>query len=223
MRRRINLSLLWLTVAAAIIVRPTVSTVVAGALVVAIGAGRSIRRWDHWTLADHVTTFRLGLIVVFCALAWDGPGFPWPAVALGAVALALDAMDGMVARRYGSTAAGAAYDEAVDALFILVLGLGLVPVWGFWTVLPGALYYLYHAVAIFRSAWQRPLPSSNLRKGIAAAQGVLLLFAGTPLAQEYSWLGLSSLGIAIATLGFSFGKDVRWLELQAHRPSGSSG
>lgn len=36
-------------------------------LILGVGAGRSLRRGEPWTLADHVTTTRLGLILVFCA------------------------------------------------------------------------------------------------------------------------------------------------------------
>ena len=212
-----SVALLCLFAVVALSIRPHWSTAVLSVLVIGVGAGRSLtRRVEPWTLADHVTTTRLGLIVIFCAVAWSGPGFSWPAVTIAAVALALDDVDGFVARRTGSTVAGAYYDEAVDALFVLLLGLGLVPLWGFWTVLPGGLYYLFHGIAIFRSAWQRPLPASRLRNVVAASQGVLLLTAGTPLAQAHWWLGVGTAGLALVVLGFSFGRDIRWLEDPAH-------
>lgn len=187
-------------------------------LVIGVGAGRSLGRREPWMPADHVTTVRLGLIVIFCALALPGSGFSWPAVTIAAVALALDGVDGFVARRTGSTDAGAFYDEAVDALFILLLGLGLVPVWGWWAALPGALYYIFHGIAFFRPAWQRPLPASKLRNIVAASQGVLLLTAGTPLAQTNWWLGPGAIGLAVIALGWSFGRDIRWFEAHARQP-----
>lgn len=213
------LAVLGVCVVIALSIRPHWSTVVISVLVIGIGAGRSLVRREPWMPADHVTTTRLGLIVIFCAVGLPGPGFSWPAVTIAAVALALDGVDGFVARRTGSTVAGAFYDEAVDALFILLLGLGLVSLWGLWTVLPGTLYYFFHGVAFFRPAWQRPLPNSKLRNVVAASQGILLLTAGTPLAQAHWWLGTGAVGLAVIALGCSFGRDIRWLEGHAHQPS----
>lgn len=217
-RLRYPIAVLCICVAVALSIRPHWGTAVLSALVIGVGAGRSLARGESWTLADQVTTTRLGLIVIFCALGLPGPGFDWLAVTVGAVALALDGVDGFVARRTGSTATGAIYDEAVDALFILLLGIGLVSLWGWWTVLPGTLYYLFHGVAFFRSAWRRPLSASMLRKTVAASQGILLLSAGTPLAQAHSWFGAGAAGLAVLALIFSFGRDIRWLEDSAHQP-----
>lgn len=199
----------------ALVSNPHWSTAVISTLVIGIGAGRSMMRSERWTLADHVTTTRLGLIVIFCAVGLPGPGFSWSVVTIAAVALALDGVDGFIARRTGSTVAGAGYDEAVDALFILLLGLGLVSLWGLWTVLPGTLYYLFHGIGLFRTAWRRRLPVSKRRKVIAASQGILLLTAGTPLAQDNWWVGVGAVGLALLALAFSFGRDIRWLEEHA--------
>lgn len=207
--------LLCLSVAAALIIHPGLTTMVVSLLVIAAGSGRSLLRRERWTPADTITTTRLGLIVVFCSLAWLQPGFGWPAVVVGAVALALDGVDGAIARRTGSTDAGAAYDEAVDALFVLILGIGLIPLWGVWTVIPGLFFYLFHTVAVFRQRWRAPLPPSRLRKTVAAAQGVLLLTAGSPVVLASSWLGPVIVGIALALLCFSFIRDVYWLEHSA--------
>jgi|GEM_PF-1676026 len=215
---RYPIAVLCICVAVALSIRPHWGTAVLSVLVIGVGAGRSLARGESWTLADQVTTTRLGLIVIFCALGLPGPGFSWLAVTVGAVALALDGVDGFVARRTGSTVAGAIYDEAVDALFILLLGIGLVSLWGLWTVLPGTLYYLFHGVAFFRPTWRRSLPASKLRKTVAASQGVLLLSAGTPLAQTHCWLGLGAVGLALMALSVSFGRDIRWLEASAHQP-----
>lgn len=212
-------TLLWLSAAAALYIRPDISTLIGAVGIIAVAGGRSFMRRGPWTLADDITTTRLGLILIFCALALGEPGFSWLATVVGAVALALDGVDGVVARYLGSTAAGAAFDESVDALFILLLGLGLIPLWGFWTVLPGAMYYLYHAIAFLRPTWRRPLPPSRLRKVIAAAQGILLLSAGSPVAQDYWWFGVGCAGLALVTLLFSFGRDVLWLEQQQHQPT----
>lgn len=209
-------TLLCLCVAAALFLHPDWLTAVLSLLVIAIGAGHSSLRHERWTLADHITTTRLGLIIVFCALVAGEVGFSWTAVAVGTVALALDAVDGRVARKIGTTRAGAAYDEAVDALVILLLGIGLTPLWGTWTVIPGLLFYVFHAVALWRPAWRFPLPTSLRRKSISAAQGVLLLTAGSPLAQALGWIGLLCVAVALALLVWSFAVDVCWLERRQH-------
>src|SRR5699024_11684250 len=128
-------------------------------------------------------------------------------------------IDGVAARYVGTTASGAVFDESVDALFILLLGLGLIPLWGVWTILPGAMYYLFHAIAFFRPAWRRRLAPSRLRKVIAAAQGILLLSAGSPVAQDYWWFGIGCVGLALVALLFSFGRDVLWLEHAQRQPA----
>ena len=184
------------------------------ALVAVIGAARSLSRRDPWTRADDLTTFRLGLIVIVSALFLAGadPGFTWTAVALGATALVMDGLDGKIARSTGSTRAGALYDETVDALFILILSVALVPLWGPWCLIPGLMYYMFHLVAVLRPAWRRQLPGSLSRRVIAAAQGILLLAAGTPIAVAVSPFGVFCAAAAVVSVLYSFGRDVVWLE-----------
>src|SRR5699024_2439571 len=213
------LGLLWLRVSAALYIRPAIGTLISAEVLIAVAGSRSFIRRDTWSLADPITTTRLGLIINFCAMTRTAPGFNWPATTVGAVALALDGIDGVAARCVGTTASGAVFDESVDALFILLLGLGLIPLWGVWTILPGAMYYLFHAIAFFRPAWRRRLPSSRLRKVIAAAQGILLLSAGSPVAQDYWWFGIGCVGLALVALLFSFGRDVLWLEHAQRQPA----
>ena len=191
------------------------------------GSARSLLRSEPWTAADDLTSARFGAVVVVTALllSRETPAFPWPAVALGAVALALDGVDGQVARRRGTTRAGAAYDETVDALFVLVLSVALVPLWGPWCLIPGALHYAFRLVGSVRPAWRRTLPPRFSRKVIAAAQGILLLGAGTPWSAEHPPLGLALAGAAVVCLLYSFGRDILWLERQdtAPGPDASAG
>ena len=161
--------------------------------------------------------------MVFIAIALGEVGFSWPAVSVGAVALALDACDGYVARRTRTTSAGGDFDESVDALFVLVLSIALVPVWGWWLILPGSFYYLFRATALLRPAWRRQLPPSRLRKTVAAGQGILLLTAGSPVALEYPPIGIISAAIALTGLAFSFGRDILWLERHARTRNSNPG
>lgn len=183
-------------------------------LVTVIGAARSLLRRDSWTRADELTTLRLGFIVIVTALflADDGQGFTWTAVVLGGAALAMDGLDGKIARTTGGTRAGALYDETVDALFILLLSIGVVPLWGLWCLIPGLMYYAFHLVAAFRPAWRQHLPRSLSRRVIAAAQGILLLAAGTPIAVAFPPFGLLCVAAAVVSVLYSFGRDVLWLE-----------
>lgn len=189
------------------------------ALVAVIGAARSLLRRDPWTHADDLTTLRLGLIVIVTALilVGDGPGFSWSAVALGGAALAMDGLDGKIARSTGSTRAGALYDETVDALFILILSVALVALWGPWCLIPGLMYYVFHLVAALRPAWRRRLPPSLSRRVIAAAQGILLLVAGTPIAVAVPPFGVLCVAAAVVSVLYSFGRDIAWLESHGGR------
>lgn len=193
---------------------PRVTDALICLLVAVIGAARSLLRQDSWTRADDLTTLRLGLIVIVTALslADDGPGLTWPAVVLGGVALAMDGLDGRIARSAGSTRAGGLYDETVDALFILILSIALVPLWGVWCLIPGLMYYVFHLVAALRLTWRSRLPPSLSRRVIAAAQGILLLAAGTPSAVACPPLGVLCVGTAVVSVLYSFGRDILWLE-----------
>ena len=210
------LPLLVLTLAIAIAgsISSDVAHTVVCALVAVIGAARSLSRRDPWTRADDLTTLRLGLIVIVSALflSGDGPGFSWTAAALGATALAMDGLDGKIARSTGSTRAGALYDETVDALFILILSAALVALWGPWCLIPGLMYYVFHLVAALRPAWRRQLPASLSRRVIAAAQGILLLLAGTPIAVAVPPFGVLCAAAAVVSVLYSFGRDIAWLE-----------
>ncbi|SMX68032.1 CDP-alcohol phosphatidyltransferase [Brevibacterium sp. 239c] len=195
---------------------PQWSTILIVLTLFGLGAGRSLLRAETWRPADDVTTVRLGLIMVFTALVIRDDGFSWTAIVVGGLALILDACDGYVARRTGATSAGADFDESVDALVVLVLSVALVPIWGWWVVLPGTFYYLFRGAALLRPAWrQQQLPPSALRKTIAASQGILLLTAGSPVALANPSLGIMSAVIALAALVFSFGRDIVWLERHA--------
>lgn len=211
----IPLSILGIAVLVATVLQPHWLTIALLLALVGVGAGRSLLREEPWQPADDITALRLGLFLVFTALVLGSVGFSWPAVIVGAAALLLDACDGYVARRTTPTSAGAGFDESVDALVVLILAVALVPVWGWWVILPGTFYYVFRAALLLRPAWRRQLPESFLRKTIAASQGILLLTAGSPLALAFPWIGIACAVTALAALVFSFGRDVLWLERRA--------
>jgi phosphatidylglycerophosphate synthase len=77
------------------------------------GRGEQVKPWATW--ADAVTALRVPLAIIF-------PLLRSPVWQLGVVALAAvsDFFDGMLARRYGSSHAGAVLDPVADKLFMAV-------------------------------------------------------------------------------------------------------
>ncbi|MFJ2111573.1 MULTISPECIES: CDP-alcohol phosphatidyltransferase family protein [unclassified Streptomyces] len=131
-------------------------------------------------------------------------------VALTAVALVLDAVDGKVARRTGtSSALGARFDMEVDAFLILVLSGYVALSLGPWVLLIGAMRYVFVAAARALPWLNNPLPPSFARKTVAALQGILLLLAASALLPHLATLAVTVLALALLT--WSFGRDVAWL------------
>ncbi|WP_338128488.1 CDP-alcohol phosphatidyltransferase family protein [Brevibacterium luteolum] len=166
----------------------------------------------HW--ADCVTSFRLGmLLVVIAAIAvHPDPGFGWLAVAIAIPMLALDLVDGLIARATVTTAAGARFDEQVDATVVLVLSAALVPLYGAWCLISGLAHFAFRAGAAIRPAWRAELPLSWRRKTVAAFQGPLLLVAGSPVGLAVPAFGWVCTIAAVASLLVSFTLDIRVLE-----------
>lgn len=170
--------------------------------------------------ADVVTLSRAVLVGGVTALVADGFARPAPTpvlVGLTAVALALDAVDGRVARRTGTVSAfGARFDMEVDAYLLLVLGAHLAPTVGGWVLAIGAMRYAFVAAG-WALPWLRaPLPPRLWRKTIAATQGVALVTATAKLLAPAATDVL--LAGALTLLVASFGRDVGWL--WRRRPGG---
>ncbi|MFD2420959.1 CDP-alcohol phosphatidyltransferase family protein [Amycolatopsis pigmentata] len=175
---------------------------------------RSFRPADHVTLARAVLTG--GVVALVADRATSGAAF----VALVSVALALDSVDGLVARRTGTASPfGARFDMEVDAFLILVLSvqvaMSLGMALGWWTLTIGLMRYAFVAAARPMPWLRAPLPPSMARKTVAAAQGILLGVAGFGPVPHLVAITLAAL--ALASLCWSFGRDIRWLWLR--RPS----
>jgi phosphatidylglycerophosphate synthase len=131
-------------------------------------------------------------------------------VVVAGVALALDGVDGQVARRTGSTSAlGARFDMEIDAFLILVLSVYAGDRFGWWTVALGAYRYLFVAASWALPWLNAALPPKFSRKVVAALQGVVLAVATAHLL-PYT-VTVAALAIAFASLTWSFGRDVAWL------------
>ena len=168
--------------------------------------------------ADWVTLARATLVGGLAALVADSFDRPVPVpvmVWLSAVALALDAVDGRVARRTGTASAvGARFDMEVDAFAILVLSVYDVRLVGGWVLLIGAARYLFVGAGWLWPWLREPAPRRYWCKVVAAVQGIALTLVLTGLLPL--WLAGSVLLVALALLAESFGRDVWWLI--RHRP-----
>jgi hypothetical protein len=177
---------------------------------VAHGIGRY--RANRLGPADWVTLARATLAVGVAALVADSFHRPAPItmlVSLSALALALDAVDGWIARRTATGALGAQFDAEVDAFLILVLSVYLARSVGVWVLAIGAARYAFLAAG-WALPWMRePLPPRYWRKFVAATQGIVLTVAAANVLQPAVTKG--ALVGALVLLAESFGRDVRWL------------
>ena len=131
-------------------------------------------------------------------------------VAIGAVALALDGLDGYLARRYDTVSVlGARFDMEVDAFLILVLSVLVCRTLGPWVLAIGLMRYAFVAAMFVLPRLRAPLPFSRARKVVAAMQGALLVAAAAPIWPPTVAAVLAA--VALIALVWSFGRDVRWL------------
>src|SRR6516164_7384922 len=163
--------------------------------------------------ADWVTLTRALLIAGVAGLVADSFGRPVSTTALvtlSTVALALDAVDGQVARRTGTaTPLGARIDAEVDAFLILLLSIVVSQVYGSWVLAIGAARY-----ALLLAGWlipwlAAPLPPRYWRKVVAAVQGIVLTVAASGLLDRLA--GVIAVAAALLLLAESFGRDMIWL------------
>ncbi|MEV6237933.1 CDP-alcohol phosphatidyltransferase family protein [Lentzea sp. NPDC051838] len=187
-----------------------------------LGYGMQRHRTTSLGPADRVTLARGLMVGAVTALVADRAGQDVPValvVTLAAVALSLDWVDGQVARRTGtSSALGARFDMEVDAFLILVLSAYVAVQMGPWVLAIGLMRYVFVA-ASWRFRWMNaPLPASYARKVVAAVQGIFLVVAASGLLPFAAVL----VGLALASLVWSFGRDVLWLWRQASVSVGGS-
>jgi phosphatidylglycerophosphate synthase len=167
-------------------------------------------------VANTVTLARAAGTALLAALALE-PGLlagsaVWAAVAGAVALLALDGVDGWIARRQGLVSPfGARFDMEVDTLLILVLavlalGLGKA---GPWVLGLGLMRYAFVLAGRAVPALRAELPPSWRRKAVCVVQIVVLATMLVP------WVvppASSAIGAgALVLLAWSFAVDVRWL------------
>jgi phosphatidylglycerophosphate synthase len=186
---------------------------VSSVLTRALGRSRSLGP------ADHVTLFRSTLTGCVFALVADTVRAPAPGALLAgiaAVALALDGVDGQVARRTGTASPlGARFDMEVDAFLILVLSIFAAGSAGLWVTAIGAARYAFVAASVPLPWLTAPLPPSLARKTVAALQGITLTVVAVGLLPHP--VALAAAALALAALAWSFGRDIVWLHARRSR------
>lgn len=164
--------------------------------------------------ANRLTLFRgvlVGVVAGFIgeplAVAWAGP-----LAGLAFIALALDGVDGALARRMGTASPfGARLDMELDALTVLVLS---ILTWqlgqaGAWVLIAGAMRYAFGAAAHLWPWLRRPLYPSRARRVVCGVQvGALALCLVPAVAPPVS---TAIAAAAVGALCWSFGRDTRWL------------
>src|SRR6202042_486240 len=156
------------------------------AVIIDTALARGLSRYgsDRLEAADWVTLARASLAVGIAALVADSFAHPVPValvVSITALALALDFVDGWVARRTRTAASlGARFDGGVDAFLILILSVFVARSVGAWWVLSIGLARYGFLVVGWPLVWMRgELPPRFWRKTVAAAEGVLLTVAAS--------------------------------------------
>jgi phosphatidylglycerophosphate synthase len=163
--------------------------------------------------ANQVTLTRAVLSVAVALMVALAPALEVPValiVGTTTVALALDWVDGQVARRTGTvTAFGARFDMEVDAFLILVLSVYVARSFGPWVLAIGLARYGLLAAGQVWPWLRRRVPPRYWRKVVAAVQGVVLTVA-TSAVLPHDVVAVALVG-ALLLLAESFGRDVLYL------------
>ena len=174
------------------------------------------RRAPRLGWANLVTATRSTLVAIITGLvvaSFVAPISVPLLIGLVAPALALDAVDGWVARRTGTTTElGGRFDMEVDAFLLLVLSAFVAPILGPWVLAIGLMRYAFVAAGWMLPWLRRQLPPRYWRKVVTAVQGIALALAASGLIPELAGV---IVGVALAMLVESFGRDVLWLALRS--------
>lgn len=167
-------------------------------------------------LANRLTLVRAGGAAVFAGLAVApqpvAGAAAWTVAGAAAILLALDGVDGWVARRQRlASPFGARFDLETDALTILALSalalaLGKA---GPWVLALGLMRYAFVAAGWLWPSLARPLPPSLRRKTVCVVQIAVLgaLIAPVLVPPVSSALAAA----ALLALAWSFALDLAWL------------
>jgi phosphatidylglycerophosphate synthase len=200
----------------AVVLRAAALAAVGGGVLFSLAA-RHLRA-PAFGAANAVTLVRAALALLLVALlgTTPTPALGWVVVGVGAAGVALDGVDGALARgRSEASEFGARFDMETDALLILALA---ALVWqhgkaGVWVLAAGLLRYLFVAASWILPWLDATLPPSRRRQAVCVVQIVTLLGALVPLVVP-PWSAALALAGLVA-LVWSFAIDVAWLARHA--------
>ena len=128
-------------------------------------------------------------------------------IMVAVVCLALDGVDGKVARARGEASDfGARFDLETDAAMIMILCVAVAAQGsvGWWVLAIGLARYVYWVFSLRLAALNLPVAPSVLRKFVAVAQSVVLLLCLALGATEVGPRWLPSLLAAVALCGLAW-------------------
>jgi phosphatidylglycerophosphate synthase len=170
---------------------------------------------------NRVTLSRAGLVSILAAALIEPSLYRdqgWAVAGFALLVLALDGLDGWLARRLDECSDfGARFDMEVDAALIMVLCLGTMAadLAGPWVLLIGLMRYAFVLAGVSLHWLDKPLPPSFRRKLVCVWQVSSLVLVLTPIvSQAIATVVLMS---ALVALAWSFAVDVAWL--RRHRAS----
>jgi phosphatidylglycerophosphate synthase len=180
--------------------------------------GRHAATW--FGPANAVTTLRstlVGVVTAMVVASLGGSSATLLFVTVTSVALALDAVDGYVARTtHTATELGGRFDMEVDAFLLLALSVYDVRFVGWWVLSIGLMRYAFVVIGWMLPWMRASLPPRYWRKVVTAVCGIALTVVAARLL-PFS-LDVAVVGAALALLVESFGRDIVWL-VRAQRPS----
>jgi CDP-diacylglycerol---glycerol-3-phosphate 3-phosphatidyltransferase len=151
------------------------------------------------TPANAITTMRLLLAIPLLLLIADRTS-SWALFALWFVLCSTDGIDGILARRQGTTRSGAFLDPLADKVLVLGAMVMLVAAGELWW-LPVALIGLREAtISGFRSYWGRrglAVPATPMAKLKTVTQEVAVGFVALPWTTNSRWLINTTLWAAV--------------------------
>jgi phosphatidylglycerophosphate synthase len=195
----------------------TVAALAIGLLVLLVGLGlvAGRRRSARLGWANAVTSARLvglGWIAALTAMMagpWSDSVRVLAIIVIALVCLALDGVDGQVARSRGEISAfGARFDMETDAAMILVLcvAVALQGSVGWWVLAIGLARYVYWLCSLRIAALNTAVAPSIVRKAVAVGQSaalvICLALGATGLGP--AWLPSAIAAVALVGLGWSF-------------------
>lgn len=167
---------------------------------------------DRVGACNLVTLSRAALVAALLGAVAGGQSAGWAVAIVAGLGLALDGIDGWLARRAGLVSDfGARFDLEVDAALALVLALHVLSgtVVGAEVLVLGSLRYVFVAAGWIAPWLRGDLPFSQRRRVICVVQIAALIFLVTPLAGDD--LAIWTARLASAALVWSFAVDVAHL------------